>query len=484
MLVAVGVFLKHVLLWSGLVFLGGCSEYDFAAMKDNPGGEEPEAEVLDTAEPGEPPPAEPPPGEPDEDDTGLIEPPPEDPLSPPQLEVTPSDVLFEGICTREEQVILAKNIGGLPLELNNVVVTGDGWTAAHAPVPTILEPAEVFPITVGGRGGSGRLILVSNDPVAPEIRIPLEATPDAAPSLVIESPASGDVLSPGAVTTFQARVADDLSMAEELMVEWRAEDGTVLGSGLADAEGAARFDWSASVLGAGDQCVTVSVTDTCDNTSDTSVCFCQNEGYTEESIDLESWNFEGSALWDSSNGWVELTAPLNNQAGTAFQTSSSVSSDSVNIEFDFYVSGGSGADGISLTAIDVDRMTTFVGGTGGGIGYYGLPGWSIEVDTWYNGEHNDPTTADHVSVHIDGDVNSPLAWATLPEMEDEAWHRAMIDVEGSHMRVWIDDALYIDQSIAGLVPFDAYVGFTAATGGSTNWHLIDALEVEGFVCDE
>jgi hypothetical protein len=472
--------LERFVLWAMVSFLSACSEYDFASVKDTP---KPEEVEVDTAEPEPDPPREPPPLEPD-GDTGVVESPPEDPLGPPRIQVTPGDVFFEAICTREEQVLLVQNLGETPLDLINLVVTGEGWTAAHAPVPTTLAPAEVFPITMGGRGGTGRLLVVSNDPVAPEIRIPLEATPDGSPSLLIESPAGGDILSPGAVTTFQARVSDDMDAAEELLVEWRAEDGTVLSSGLADAEGAARFSWSASVLGTGPQCVTVAVTDSCANTTDASVCFCQNEGYTEESIDLESWNFEGSALWDELNGWVELTAPINTQAGTAFQTSSTVSSDAVNIEFDFYVSGGSGADGISLTAIDVDRMTTFVGGTGGGIGYYGLPGWSVEVDTWYNSEHNDPTSADHVSVHIDGNVNDPLAWAALPEMEDGGWHRAIVDVVGSHMRVWIDEVLYIDQTIGGLTPFEAYVGFTAATGGATNWHLIDALEVEGFVCDE
>jgi hypothetical protein len=43
--------------------------------------------------------------------------------------------------------------------------------------------------------------------------------------------------------------------------------------------------------------------------------------------------------------------------------------------------------------------------------------------------------------------------------------------------------LYIDEHIDGLTPFNGYVGFTGSTGGSTNWHLIDALDVEGMVCD-
>ena len=47
----------------------------------------------------------------------------------------------------------------------------------------------------------------------------------------------------------------------------------------------------------------------------------------------------------------------------------------------------------------------------------------------------------------------------------------------------IDGVRYIDQSVPALAAFPAYVGFTAATGGATNYHLIDALVVEEFVCE-
>lgn len=57
-------------------------------------------------------------------------------------------------------------------------------------------------------------------------------------------------------------------------------------------------------------------------------------------------------------------------------------------------------------------------------------------------------------------------------------------VVGSHVVVSIDGTTYMDTTIDELTPFSAYVGFTAATGSLTNYHLIDALSVEGFVCDE
>ena len=159
-----------------------------------------------------------------------------------------------------------------------------------------------------------------------------------------------------------------------------------------------------------------------------------------------------------------------------------MSSGEIDISALIYVSGGSGADGITVTALDADRMTSFLGGLGGGIGYSGLPGWTVEVDTWYN-RGTDPTRQDHVSVHIDGDVRSPEVWADLPEMEDGSWHELRVRAVGTRFTVWVDDTIYIDDNIPALTDFDAYVGFSGATGGATNYHLIDSLEVRGSTCE-
>ena len=48
----------------------------------------------------------------------------------------------------------------------------------------------------------------------------------------------------------------------------------------------------------------------------------------------------------------------------------------------------------------------------------------------------------------------------------------------------IDQVVYLDQEINGFYNFDAYVGFTAATGSLTNEHLIDSLVVTEQVCGD
>ena len=111
-----------------------------------------------------------------------------------------------------------------------------------------------------------------------------------------------------------------------------------------------------------------------------------------------------------------------------------------------------------------------------------LPGWSIEVDTYYN-EGYDPTDADHVAFTFDGDADGPAAWAALPEIEDTGWHSMSVSVSDPHVTVLIDGVTYIDQDLSGYFGFPAYVGFTAGTGGDTNRHLIQDLTVTNRACE-
>ncbi len=159
----------------------------------------------------------------------------------------------------------------------------------------------------------------------------------------------------------------------------------------------------------------------------------------------------------------------------------------MSIGFRFFASGGTGADGLSLTAIDTTRMTTYAGAAGGAMGYGSLPGWTVEVDTWDNtGDPGllEPLVGDHVSFVIDGASNGiGEVSAAIPEVEDGAWHEMQVDVEGQDVTVSIDGVIYIDETVAALVPFPAHIGFTAATGSVTNNHFIDSLAVEHFVCE-
>lgn len=202
---------------------------------------------------------------------------------------------------------------------------------------------------------------------------------------------------------------------------------------------------------------------------------CDYQTIDMSNINIDEWNFEGSANWDFTNKVLELTPAQTGLVGTAFNTVDTVSGYQVEIGFDFYIGDGSGADGLTLTALDVDRMTTFLGESGQGLGYGGLPGWTIEIDTYYNGVNADSTSDDHLMFTFDGVLSNKVLWAALPEMEDTGWHFMDVKVDAPHVYVAVDSIVYFDSDIDGWNEFNAVVGFTAGTGGATNRHLVRGL---------
>lgn len=398
----------------------------------------------------------------------------------PYIVVDPMSVSLEWICGEgEHSDIMIVNAGEGDLVITDMDVQATGWTIQEPLYPLVLETGETYALQAFGVSGAGILSIYSNDPIQPELWVELHATKDMSPSVQIQNPLDGTIV-PVEGTSFSAHVSDGEDDMSGALVSWYSDIDGFLDSSIVDAQGMAILEGMLPSHGA--QEVTAMVVDSCGNEGIDAIGVCQQFGYETENLDIATWNFEGSAQWDSSLGVVELTSASTDVAGTAFSTASIVNAEQVEIEFLFYVSGGSGADGFSMTALDVDRMTSFVGLTGGGIGYAGMPGWSIEVDTYYNS--NDPTSADHVAFTFDGVVGSPVIWAPLPEMEDGQWHSMRVAVNAPHVLVEVDGTVYLDQNVTGNLNFPAYIGFTAATGSLTNYHRIDALTVTEEVCAE
>jgi hypothetical protein len=396
------------------------------------------------------------------------------------LFIESSQVKVEGLCADEveRKEIVIQNNGGRDLEILNIQLDGVNWDINHPTLPFSLFPDEKEMLIVDVGTGLGIITIESNAPESATQFIQLEGIGDSPPVLTISNPIDGETIPVDGIN-LQAQLDDFEDDLTSLTVDWFSSTEGFISTVPVDAEGKSQLPYIAQNYGP--QEISAQVQDSCGNVGSDSVSLCQQYGYETDNLDISTWQFEGSANWNESHNYVELTTVAENIAGTAFSTATEVLANNVEIEFQFYVSGGTGADGFSLTALDTSRMTGFVGYTGGGIGYGSLPGWSIEVDTYHNGI--DPTEEDHVAFSFDGQYDTPQAWANLPEMEDDQWHTMRVLVNAPHVIIEIDGVTYIDQDIPGHYSFMSYVGFTAGTGSLTNYHLIDALTVTEMICE-
>lgn len=400
-------------------------------------------------------------------------------VDPAAIEVT--------ACDFQEQALTLTSVGEASVRVSTLAVEGTGWLILEAPpTPFTLRVGETADLVVLGREGAATLVVTSDDRERPSLRVPLNGLPNAPPTISVEAPTAGSIVEPG--DPLIVSVTDPDGEVEGLVVTWESSVDGPVDVGLVGADGRAEGLWLEGT--GGEQTLTAAVTDACDAPATASVDVCRQEGYVSDALDLSTWVFEGSARYDAAEEWVELTNIDGTfQLGSAFQTTETTGS-GVHIAFRFFVSGGTGADGFALTALDTSRASTYLAHPGGCLGYGGggpcapdlpLYGWSIELDTFFS-PGIDPTEADHVSFHFDGDVAGYEAYAALPEMEDGAWHTMDIDVDAPRVTIAVDDIVYIDQDIPGTYDFPAQVGFTAATGGETNYHLIDTLSVVEDAC--
>lgn len=146
-------------------------------------------------------------------------------------------------------------------------------------------------------------------------------------------------------------------------------------------------------------------------------------------------------------------------------------------EFTFQLGGS--ADGMAF--VIQGQGTTAVGSNGGGLGYDGITNSiAIELDTYLNG--SDPSE-NHLSVNTRGtaanssDHGSSLgSTSLLVNLNDGAVHTLRAEYVPGVLRIQVDGAaptLQVDLDIAATLSLtggQAWVGFTAATGGLAQSH--------------
>lgn len=188
----------------------------------------------------------------------------------------------------------------------------------------------------------------------------------------------------------------------------------------------------------------------------------------------QCFNLTSNEFWQGGGLWFKNRVDLNE----AF---------SMELEL-FFGCDDAGADGI----VFIFHPSLRTGFRGEGMGFGGLfPSFGIEMDTYRNGHLADPEY-DHVALMMDGQTNHRrgltdpvLLKAGVANVEDCKNHSVKIDWDPNSQKVkfYFDGKLRVDETmdLVGEIfstRSTVYWGFTSATGGKKNKHMVCIKKLE------
>ncbi|MGN6188773.1 MAG: Ig-like domain-containing protein, partial [Conexibacter sp.] len=193
-----------------------------------------------------------------------------------------------------------------------------------------------------------------------------------------------------------------------------------------------------------------------------------------------SWTLNGVATLPSA-GVLKLTGLTRSVAGSSFFATPLDSSRHLNVAFDATIGGGgtTGADGQTLVLADAAvAKPSALGASGGGLGYSGIPGIAVALDT-YKGAVDPSSNFVGIANGTNGAVDR-LFWlatsTTIPNLRTATRH-VVVDVNAGVMTVKIDGVQYLSQAVT--LPPKVLLGFTGATGWVLDNHQVSNVVVSG-----
>jgi Legume lectin domain/IPTL-CTERM motif len=190
-----------------------------------------------------------------------------------------------------------------------------------------------------------------------------------------------------------------------------------------------------------------------------------------------------------TGGVLRLTPALGGQGGSTFSATTialgSGAAFSTFFSFRMTAAGGAGdsdgpgADGLTFT---VQPNSATVGGSGGGMGYAGIPNSvAAEFDTFDNGIGSGDPNGNHVGIDLNGSINSVVTGIVPTRFNNGQVWFVWIDYNGSviEARVSPTNSRPASPNVALAVNLpavlgtsQAFVGFTAGTGAGFENHDI------------
>jgi len=211
-----------------------------------------------------------------------------------------------------------------------------------------------------------------------------------------------------------------------------------------------------------------------------------SEVFNHQTFDTRSQqicSLVGSAHIRGTPGAVFLTEAENDQVGALWHTAPRCISQGFFSSFRFQIqrNGGDGADGFAFVIQAIGRHALGQGGCE--LGYGGIPNsLAIEFDTYESMDRCSDPNGNHISVHTCGNLpnsahhrHSRKCARNVPLLADGRVHDVAIHYHENQIEVFLDHRLVlsVNLNLASLLgTSNAWIGFTAATGGLNQAHVI------------
>lgn len=184
------------------------------------------------------------------------------------------------------------------------------------------------------------------------------------------------------------------------------------------------------------------------------------------------WRVNGSAQMSGSG--LQLTPAAPNLAGSAVYPVP-VPSDGLRAQFTAQIGGGTGADGLTFSLLDpASSSPRSLGGYGWKLGFGGLSGVAIVLDTYKNA--GDPSS-NFIGIAT-GTAGSSLAFAQtnsqIPPLRQGS-HTVGVSVSGGTITVTLDGTQYLSAAVS--LPPQVLVGFTGSTATLTDVHTVSGVAI-------
>jgi hypothetical protein len=185
------------------------------------------------------------------------------------------------------------------------------------------------------------------------------------------------------------------------------------------------------------------------------------------------WDLNGSAAMVGSA--LQLTPNAPSDAGSAFWNQPLTARD-LDISFTATLTGGNGGNGLTFAIANAKESTpTALGAPGSSLGYGGITGTAVAMETWATSTNNSYNSIGVVTgLDEQGDLTWQVSSDSIPSLRPGP-NLIAVTVRGPALSVWVNGFEVCHTTVT--LPRSIYVGFTGGTGNSTDIHSVSNVQI-------